>query len=195
MNVICFTWLSLIYLIISECVPLPSLKILFRIIQSFPPLIRFYLWEKHGSHSSGFLCGILTVIFDFLTGWNCWVTNIPEPCIVSIMLLTNPTKHPYNHPAINQTTTKLTWTGTCVWECWWLGWCWPGFELLPHGYPQLSPFSSPCAQVSVDGVALTDVWGACLACCRQHEVVRHLFINTSFIPCRKFRSSGVWVFT
>ena len=50
MNVIRFMWLQLIYLVLSEHVPLLVFKVLFRINQSPALLLCFGLWGKIGSH-------------------------------------------------------------------------------------------------------------------------------------------------
>ena len=68
MTVICPMWLLLISLIINDCVPLPILKIMFRIIRFllllfFSVLLCFSLWAKHDSHSSGFPCRTLLRTF------------------------------------------------------------------------------------------------------------------------------------
>ena len=39
--------------------PLPMLKVLFTVHQSFALLLGFSLWERHASHSPGFSCRIL----------------------------------------------------------------------------------------------------------------------------------------
>ena len=58
-----------ISLVINECVLLLSLKVLFRIRQSFPLLLCLCLWGKHVCHSSGYSHGYCNV----LIGWSCWV--------------------------------------------------------------------------------------------------------------------------
>ena len=54
---------------LCECVPLLVRKVLFRINQSFAPLLDFSLWENHGSHSVGFSCRTVTFSWAELHAW------------------------------------------------------------------------------------------------------------------------------
>lgn len=79
-----FIWeqFDAISLLVNECVLLLILTVLFRINQSFAPLLCCSLWGKHGEHCS--------VIFfardtncDVLIGWGARILDNPEPSIES----------------------------------------------------------------------------------------------------------------
>ena len=56
LSAVFLTWLQLISLVDCERVTLLLVKVLFRILQSFAPLLGFGVWAGHGGLSSGFSC-------------------------------------------------------------------------------------------------------------------------------------------
>ena len=62
-DVICFIWLQLISLVISDCEPFSSLKGLFGTPQSFAGLLCVSVWGKLGGHSFVFSHRTLIVMF------------------------------------------------------------------------------------------------------------------------------------
>lgn len=64
-NIICLIWLQLVCLVISEGVPWLVLEVVFSIHQSFILLLSFSWWASCCGQSSGFLHGILHVMFWF----------------------------------------------------------------------------------------------------------------------------------